>query len=293
VIGSAAKAEKSAEAVEIQADAIAIYLIIRSGYSPQAMPDFFDRLTESKGKTGGIWSDLFGETTQDSKRLREMLKTAKPMPAACVQPRSESAGQYAAWRNSVIEYIPARNKETLPGLISKRALTQCLIPTINSVHISPDGKYVLAQDESGIFVLTRQPLKPLFHIDAWDASLAKFTPDSLGIVYDIGGIGESPRVEKWDIASQKRIEVHKIYVAKECHTHGLSPDGRTLVCVNEEATPGLQFNAGPGLDLDLYDAATGTSYWHEKVWSNSPRLDPRTIIFSLPSSGTHCRSSAA
>jgi hypothetical protein len=255
------RAEKIEQATQVQADSVAVYLVTRGGYNPRAAAVYFDRLADTKGNVGGFWSDLFGKTTEDSKRLREMLQNATPMPASCAQPRPGAATGYIAWRDSVINFTATRNAEVIPGLIRKRALTQRLAPAINAIHISPDGKYVLAQDDSGMFVLTREPLKPIFHILAWEAKPAMFTPDSQSIVYSIGGFGESPRVEKWNIASQQRTEVHEIHVAKGCLNPSLSPDGKNLACIiNPGSTDTFR------LDLVVYDTATGTEAWRRNNW---------------------------
>ena len=182
------------------------------------------------------------------------------MPPSCVT-RGEIAGNFTSWKNSVVEYKQPVGEEALPGLYSKRVLAQHLTPEIHRIRISPDGRYVLAQDENNIFVLTRQPLKPVFQFEAPGATGAKFTPDSQDVVFTMGGFGESPRVEKWNIASQKRSEVHEIHVAKGCLTHAVSPDGKTLACTTD-ATNEYAFK----LDLDLYDTGTATSYWHKSDW---------------------------
>ena len=69
--------------------------------------------------------------------------------------RTDTAAQFNQWRGSVIEYSSASlgHEETLPGLISKRVLTERLRPEIQHIRISPDGKYVVAQDDSNVFVL--------------------------------------------------------------------------------------------------------------------------------------------
>jgi len=259
--GNVRRAEKIEQATQVQADAISVYLVTRGGYDSHSAAAYFDRLAETKGNVGGFWSDLFGKTSEDSKRLREMLQNPTPMPASCVQPRPGAATGYIAWRDSVINFTPSRNAEIIPGLIRKRALTQRLPPAINAIRISPDGKYVLAQDDSGMFVLSRQPLKSIFHILAWDAKPAMFTPDSQSIVYSIGGFGESPRVEKWNIASQQRTEVHEIHVGKGCLNPSLSPDGKNLACIID---PGSRDTFR--LDLVVYDTATGTEVWRRNNW---------------------------
>ena len=281
------RAEKIEQATQVQADSVAVYLITRGGYDPRAAAAYFDRLAETKGNVGGFWSDLFGKTSEDSKRLREMLQNPTPMPASCAQPRPGAATGYIAWRDSVINFTATRNAEVIPGLIRKRALTQRLAPAITAIHISPDGKYVLAQDDSGMFVLTREPLKSLFHILAWDAKTAMFTPDSQSIVYSIGGFGESPRVEKWNIASHQRTEVHEIHVGKGCLNPSLSPDGKNLACIID---PGSTDTFR--LDLVVYDTTTGTEVWrHNNWWSpgimTGGYLESLNLMFGLEKSWEH------
>ena len=281
------RAEKIEQATQVQADSVAVYLITRGGYDPRAAAAYFDRLAETKGNVGGFWSDLFGKTSEDSKRLREMLQNPTPMPASCAQPRPGAATGYIAWRDSVINFTATRNAEVIPGLIRKRALTQRLAPAITAIHISPDGKYVLAQDDSGMFVLTREPLKSLFHILAWDAKTAMFTPDSQSIVYSIGGFGESPRVEKWNIASQQRTEVHEIHVGKGCLNPSLSPDGKNLTCIID---PGSTDTFR--LDLVVYDTTTGTEVWrHNNWWSpgimTGGYLESLNLMFGLEKRWEH------
>ncbi len=255
------KAQKLEEREQTQADTIALYLVSRAGYSTQAFVDFFDRLAETKGKTASFWSDLFGTTTEDSKRLRELVKHKPPVPQSCIQPPVQDAVRFSNWRNSVLEYSGIEHQESLPGLVSQRTFSEGLRPEIQHVRISLDGKYVLAQDDANIFVLSREPLKPLFRIDAPDAEPAQFTPDSRGVVFYIAGFETSPRVERWDIGSQKRVELHEIYLRKGCLTSALSPDGRTLACLTDESGEGqIEF------DLNLFDTASGTSYWHKKNW---------------------------
>src|SRR5258707_4024818 len=89
--------------------------------------------------------------------------------------------------------------EPTPGLSSFR-LEPPMRPALSQVRFSPDGKFVLAQDESSLHVLSRSPLKLLFSIDAVGAQPAHFTPDSSHVVFHF----QTMRVEKWDIASGKR-----------------------------------------------------------------------------------------
>ncbi len=262
--GDYEKAVDIQEREQLQADTIALYLVTRAGYSPQAFEAFFDRLAETKGNAGGFWSNLFGTTKPDSKRLGQIIKNTPAMPKACVSAVTDTAAQFEAWKKSVVEDSAAAltRQESIPGLISKRVLTERLRPETQVIRISPDGKYVLAQDDSNAFVLTRQPLQPIFRFDAGDADAGQFTPDSRGIVLLFDAFKASPRVERWDISSQKRLEVHEVYVRGGCLVSKVAPDGKTLACLTREPNdlPFLKFG------LDLYDVATGTSFFHKKDW---------------------------
>ena len=262
------------EREQLQADAVALYLVTRAGYSPQAFETFFDRLAETKGDAGGFWSNLFGTTKPDAKRLGKIIKNTPSMPNSCVASSNETAADFEHWKQAVIEssVIDVGQEESLPGLVSKRALTERLRPEIQDIRISPDGKYVLAQDDSNAFVLQREPLKAVFHFEARDAAAGQFTPDSRGVVLLFDDAKASPRVERWDIANQKRVEVHEVYVRGGCLFSKVAADGKTLACLTRDFDSAgfLKFN------LDLYDAATGTSFYHKKGWAE---FDLRNMLF--------------
>ena len=58
---------------------------------------------------------------------------------------------------------------------------------LSHVRFSPDGRYVLAQDEFRVEVLSVEPFEELFRIPAGNAGTARFTPDSRKVVF-IGSI---------------------------------------------------------------------------------------------------------
>jgi WD40 repeat protein len=257
----AARAQKAENQHQEQADNIALSLVAKAGYSTQAFVEVFDRIAETRGKTGNAWTDLFGDTTPDSKRLRQLAKDRPPLPADCILAHGSSVPDYAAWRAKVIEHGSEAHNTSVSGLISQRPLTERLRPQVSHIRVSPDGKYIIAQDDSNLFVLTRSPLKSVLRLDAPEASAAQFTPDSTGIVFQFAPAGSSPRVEHWDIASNKRLDVHEIYVRRGCLLSTLSPDGKTLACLNQGTV-----NIGYSLDLDLFDTASGNSFFHKKDW---------------------------
>ena len=230
------------------ADQIAIYAMMRAGYQPRAFATFFDMLSDNHGKTGGALSDFFGITKADSKRYRAALKLVATIPPHCVAPSATSASAFAAWRQTVIEH-----KSAEPATQSAEEKIVILDPPLRAeldrIRFSPDGKYILAQDESTVFISSVSPLKFIFKIDAPDAMSARFTPDSQRVVFHNSAL----RVEEWSITDQKRLSVHEVVFPKGCQQTALAPDGKLLLCAGIEIAGDF-----PKVYLDLINVETGS-----------------------------------
>jgi WD40 repeat protein len=228
---------------QVIADRIAFYALTRAGYDPEKGIEFFDRLLQTKGKPGNFWTDMFGTTSPNGKRLREMLKSERPLARSCIASNVGEVAHFAQWQQSIIAAtkVASRSKADLPGLIRKVSLQQPLRADLYNLEFSPDGKYLLAQDESSIFVASREPLANLFRIDALDAHAAGFSPDSRSVVF----YDKELRVEKWDIASAQRSSVRELTIPK-CFQAELSPSGAYLGCIDES------------FGIKLVDVATNT-----------------------------------
>lgn len=237
------------ERKQLVADQLAVYALARAGYDVRAFADFLDRLTETKGNTGGFWSDLFGTTTFESKRLRELLKTSGTLPEACIQQKQLASQEaFSKWQSDVIAYSAPAAKEQLAGVLLKRALEPPLQGELSQLRFSPDGKYLLAQDDGGITVISRDPPAPLFHIDAEDAFPAQFTVDSQSILFHTSSL----RVESWGVAQRKRNWVRELVIPKGCLQSELSPGGRYLACYRGDFA------------LAVVDVTTGTVAFEKK-----------------------------
>ena len=235
---------------QIVADQIGLFALAGAGYEPQAFSRFFDRLADTKGKTGNFFSDLFGVTNPDAKRLREMIKTFGSLPTACIEARTNvSDEEFKKWQQVVINYnYNVGKKAALHNVITKTVLAPPLRGEITHLRFSPDGKYVLAQDDSGISVLTREPFKTLFRITAPEATNAQFTPDSQNIVF----YNSDLRVENWSVAEQKVIVVNEMFLRTKCVQSVLAPDGKTLACLDGD------------MNLNLHEVATGNIIFQKK-----------------------------
>ena len=235
---------------QYQADRVALYAVADAGYSAPAFASFFDRLAQTKGKSGDWFSDFLGMTTPNEKRLRQIHNDLDELPAACrEQPAAQPSEDFLSWQADVIAYSGLGRKEVLSGLLDKKVLDPPLRPDITNLKFSPDGKYVLAQDDSSIFVLSRDPLRLLFRIDAPDSHPAQFTSNSQDIVFDTRGM----RVEDWNIADEERSSVHELALPGGCVQTLLSPDGKTLACIDRE------------FDLSLYDVGQGSEIFAKKA----------------------------
>jgi WD40 repeat protein len=218
------------EADQYIADQVALFAMARAGFAPQAYVDLWDRFNVTHRKTGSWFTDLLGHTTSEQKRLRELLRSVSMMPAECARIAPSSTTEFEAWQSQVIASSTWMHTASLPGLLVRQKLALPLRPDVNNLRFSPDGRYVLAQDEGGIHVLSRDPFQLLFFIEAPDADKASFSPDSKAVVFKTPSL----RVETWDITGQKRASVHEIVLREGCLQSILSSDGQHLACLDTE-----------------------------------------------------------
>jgi WD40 repeat protein len=234
---------------QIEADRIGLFAVAAAGYDPQAHVKLFDRISGTEGRTGSFLSKMLGSTNPDARRLGEMMKNLATVPAGCAEPRTQAdVAVYEDWQASVLSFSGLGRTESVHGLLAKTRLTPALRGEVTHLRFSPDGRLAIAQDEASISVLSRDPLAVLFHIDAPDAEPAQFTPDSRDVVFHTMGL----RVERWEVAEHKLVEVHDIVWRTACRETSLSPDGKTLACLDTS------------FDLWLIDVASATSLFQKK-----------------------------
>ncbi len=241
---------------EYVADQVALFAMARAGLAPQAYVDLWDRFNSTHGKSGSWFSDLFGTTKPEQRRLRELIKSVSAMPPECARITPSSSADFESWQSQVVASTASRHVESLPGLLLRQKLAQPLRPDINNLRFSPDGKFVLAQDDGGIHVLTRDPFQFLFFIEAPNADKAFFSPDSKSVVFKTPSL----RVEIWEIASQTRTSVHEMLLRVGCLQSLLSPDGAFLACLDKQLT------------LSLFEVATGNQLASKKDFLQIPRV---------------------
>jgi hypothetical protein len=273
------KIAREEEPDQYVADEVALYAVANASYAPRAVVAFFDRLAQTHGKTGNFFSNWFGLTSADEKRLGIMQKVLASMPSGCVGASTAAAPseEFQKWQTEVIGYSNVPQRESLPGLLAKQHLNPPLRGDFTYVRFSPDGQYALAQDEASVFVLTRLPFVFLFRIDAPGAHPAVFTPDSKGIVFSTPGL----RVEGWNIAAQKRVFVHELVVQAGCAQSLLSPDGKTMAClIGRSQNSSQSLVPLPYLDLEIFDVASGDTIFKKKEFLAATFENAFHLIFA-------------
>jgi hypothetical protein len=234
---------------QLEADHIGLFAMVAAGYDPTAFFAFFDRLTESGGKTGNWFTELFGSSTPEEKRLREMASATEKLPAACRDGRAaRTTERFLKWQADVVSFRPTARHEELPGLVWKKELTPKLRSDVSHFAFSPDGRFILAQDDFAITIIERDPLRVRFQIPIEHADEAAFTADGKFVVFTT----ENMRYEKWSVEEQKPTEMRELVVRRQCWEHKLSPDGNYMACVDKSA------------NVNVVAIGTGKKVWEKK-----------------------------
>jgi WD40 repeat protein len=253
------EAEKNETPDEIVADHVALYALVRAGYAAESFPAFFNQVSMNKGKTGNWFTDAFGLTHEDARRYREAMKLVEELPAGCAGKQTTSSAAFLAWQHDVVEERVKNAAESATG-DKPIQLDPPIRPSLWRVRFSPDGKYVLTQDDGSIAVFSLDAQKVLFRIDAPDVNAAWFTPDSSSVVFNDSKL----RVERWSVATGQRTDVKEVVVYDGCTQSQLTPDGKTLVCLNT-----LLEDGDPRVNLSLIDVDTGKSYFEKQKFLQS------------------------
>jgi len=116
---------------------------------------------------------------------------------------------------------------------------------LRQLRFSWDGKYVLAQDDFEITVLTADPFAVLFRVPAGSAALAQFTPDSKEFTFIssitradsavINVARDAPNLQRWSVGG-RRLVASMSLPRLVCRTMAVVSDARTLACVDFEGT---------------------------------------------------------
>jgi WD40 repeat protein len=235
---------------ELLADRVGMYAMVRAGYAPRAFSENLDRISANKGHTGNLLFDMLDITSLVSRRVRIARSLTNELPAECKNLAPGASPEFTEFQQEIRSAPVNWLIDPTPGLKSFK-MDPPMRPALDQVRFSPNGQYVLAQDETSIHVLGRSPLRLLFSIYAPGAENSHFTPDSTQVVFHY----QTMRVERWDVASGKRDSYFELVDYKGCPQTSLSPDGKTFVCLSTTQR---------GVWLKLMDVETGKLLYDNK-----------------------------
>ncbi len=212
---------------ELLADRVGMWAMIKAHYNPRAFAVFLDRINDNGGYTGNLFTDAFDLTPEISLRVRMAHKLISSLPGSCRDPRPIYRPDFQPFQQAIRQQRIDPILPAAPGLASV-PLQQPMNPALENVALSPDGKYALAQDTYQIHVLSTAPLQLLFSVDALNAEMAQFTPDSQDLVFHYNDL----HVERWQLASGRSADIQDFVDYAGCVQTSLSPDGHVLACVS-------------------------------------------------------------
>ncbi|MGA8041973.1 MAG: M48 family metalloprotease [Terracidiphilus sp.] len=213
---------------EVLADRVGMYAMIKAHYDPKAFATFLDRVNDNGGYTGSFFTDAFDLTPLVSIRVRMAHKLIHSLPASCRDPRPMYRPGFKPFQQAIEQQRIDPIVPATPGL-SSFAVQQPMNPALENVALSPDGKYVLAQDGYQIHVLSTSPPQLRFSVDALGAEMAQFTPDSQGLVFNYNDL----HVERWQLTTGQPTDMEDFVDYAGCLQTSLSPDGNALACISQ------------------------------------------------------------
>lgn len=232
---------------ELLADRVGMYAMIQAHYDPKAFAAFLDRVNANGGFTGNLFTDVFDLTPLISLRVRMADRLVKSLPGDCRNPRPVYRPGFKPFQQAMQQQRIDPIVAATPELASSE-LRQPIEPALENIVISPDGRYILAQDAYRIHVLSAAPLKLLFSVAALGAEMAQFTPDSQSMVFNYNDL----HVERWQLATGQPTGIQDYVDYSGCVQTSLSPDGDAVACVSD---------FGDSVWLKLSDVHTGEMFY--------------------------------
>jgi WD40 repeat protein len=178
------------------------------------------------------------------------------------------------------------------NVLNRERLDPLLRSGDRRLRFSPDGKYILAQDDSGIRIFTRQPLEEKLYISARLVFPAVFTADSQNVVI----VGANLEIAVLSVDGNAKADARPFSSSvKTCLAAVLSPVGNALACFDptfrlhlfrlpdgQELVSSQLFNPPAGfVSLERLPSDSAFSEPFGYVVTNSPGL----LVNQKPSSG--------
>src|SRR3984885_10519837 len=140
-------------------------------------------------------------------------------------------------------------------VISKAQLSPPLETDLRALRFSPDGSRILLQDESTVYIISRNPLAIEITAPARYALPARFTADSTSLIVAM----RDRIVQRWSIADRKIADTKTLGTGADCNFAALSPMGTYYACF------------GTKMDFHVFEVSSGNEVYAAKT-ADSPNL---------------------
>jgi hypothetical protein len=124
--------------------------------------------------------------------------------------------------------LKRRGAENTHGILSQVPLTPSLHSRPRALRFSPNGRYILLQDESIIYVIARSPLAIKLAFPARMALPVRFSADSSMIVIAL----QNMHVQRRSIEGGQIVDTRTLGTGTDCYVATLSPQGDLYACLN-------------------------------------------------------------
>jgi WD40 repeat protein len=158
-----------------------------------------------------------------------------------------------------------RPQENLHGVLSRAQLTPPLRSGSFWLRFSPDGRYLLAQDFSGVSIFSVEPLKFLGYIEVENTYHAFFTPDSKAIRI----VSSDLRVATRKVENTDQLDQKTLLKGGSCLSVSISNSGQRFACLQHDFT------------LKVFDLETSEETYSE-TFSDNP-----AVALQLETDGLH------
>ncbi|HKV60439.1 MAG TPA: hypothetical protein VJO16_00880 [Candidatus Acidoferrum sp.] len=165
-------------------------------------------------------------------------------------------------------------RQKLHSVLSQAVLTPPLRSPEGTLRFSPNGKYLLLQDASGVAILSTAPLGLVFHIPSGNIYPAQFSAESDSVTVVSRGLSFST----WKLPAGLKVAGGDLHLHDECTDGQLSPGAKYFACV----TPDFSFSLAEISTQKIVFEDSVNAFGHlPSLHSRSAALASRVSFFSL------------
>ena len=185
--------------------------MVAAGYDSRREVLIFDRLTDSQGKTGGWFSDLFGKTTPEQKRLREMEDCRKRSGRVPRPSHIRSAGRVRKMAGRVPFYRPEENRERLPDCFGNGSWPESFEGDISVSSSARPGERISSPRRVCADRARTRSLKVVFQIPVEHVDYYSVTSDE-----KMSSCLPTLLVREMEHPGAKTVEVRELVLRRDC-----------------------------------------------------------------------------